>query len=540
MSDNIWQLRNLWLHSRVKAVNLDIGQGIIGVVGASGSGKTSLLNLLVGFETGSGGEVIFADESGEMFEGCRLPMYWVPSDDGLWPHMSVAEHIGAVSSGMAFDEVDVLLRSFDLAEQAGQKPHELSRGQQSRLSVLRAIASDAKILVMDEPLSHLDDELLGDCWGVLMSHLRDKDRTLVFASHDRDLVMAVCDRVIKVEDGCAEYLDDVLDVRRMGIGAVLKKIKDEAAGVLAVVLLLFVMFVMLGMQGCGEAEGGIKVAEFDAVMMPPIDRTVPRPRKVSIDDRGRVLALDTSGRVTVFDDEMGLVDSWMLPSNREGNAEGICHLRDGRIAVADTHYSQVLFYDKDHKLVSKIGGEINDKKHYEETGNFHYPVSIVQDDKGFLYVAEFGGGDRIQKFTEAGKFVKQFGRLGSGDGELARASGMKWYKGHIYIADAENHRIMLFTDEGEFVKVFAGGKGQPVVLMPYDIDITDDGIVYVIEWQENRVACFDLEGRLLGRYGMTGGGIGEFKRPWSIAVDKKGVVWVADTWNTRIVRMRLK
>ena len=118
----LWQLANVSLApNRLRDVTVAIHPGITAVVGHSGAGKTSLLNLLVDFEKPDHGTIQHT-----------LPVFWSPQDAGLWPHLTVREHIAAV--GGAAD----VLAVFDLTERADCRPAVLSQGECSRLAVARA------------------------------------------------------------------------------------------------------------------------------------------------------------------------------------------------------------------------------------------------------------------------------------------------------------------------------------------------------------------------------------------------------------------
>ncbi|HEX9047799.1 MAG TPA: ATP-binding cassette domain-containing protein, partial [Verrucomicrobiae bacterium] len=95
MSNSLWQLENVGLAQRLQSVTLRIEPGVTAVLGHSGAGKTSLLNLLVGFENSTAGKL-----QADLPRGShRIPLFWVPADGGLWPHLTVAEHIAAVTDG---------------------------------------------------------------------------------------------------------------------------------------------------------------------------------------------------------------------------------------------------------------------------------------------------------------------------------------------------------------------------------------------------------------------------------------------------------
>ena len=100
MSNTLWQLESVGLGQRLRDITLQIKPGVTALLGPSGAGKTSLLNVLIGFEKPDAGK--FTAE----FDRCshRISLFWVPADGGLWPHLTVAEHIATVAEKGADQE----------------------------------------------------------------------------------------------------------------------------------------------------------------------------------------------------------------------------------------------------------------------------------------------------------------------------------------------------------------------------------------------------------------------------------------------------
>jgi sugar lactone lactonase YvrE len=207
--------------------------------------------------------------------------------------------------------------------------------------------------------------------------------------------------------------------------------------------------------------------------------------------------------------------------------------------VADTHYHRVVVFDR-VGTVLRMFGELG-----EGPGQFIYPVSITKDNSGHLYVAEYGGNDRIQKFTEAGEFVTAFGSFGTDEGQFQRPSGVIWVAGEpggtLYIADAINNRVHVYSDDGEFrgTIVDSARESSVVVEYPYDIAPGPRETLFIVEYGAGRVTQISRDGELIGRYGSVGRDEGQFYTPWGIAVDARGRVFVADTGNHRTVELSL-
>ncbi len=602
--DVLWQLRDVTMPGadapRLDVASLDLPAGITSILGGSGAGKTTLLNLLVGFEAPRRGTVVRGPR-----DPSRPPVFWAPSNGGLWPHLSVRRHIEAVAPGAS----DTWLERFGLGHRSASFPVTLSAGEVDRLSVARALASGAAVLVMDEPLVHVDGGLAETCWAAVRDHVREAGASLVFSTHQPEVALreashAVClsgGRVLAagaVQDlywrpenervaramGRGNWLEPdearvwlgsavrpqvvrperldvepneaaplrLTDTRHAGPAAESEVMHEPsgrrrwfwhrprwpslAVGQRVALRVLTLLLVALLLAGCGDTgERALAVREVRHVPFPADGQRVPAPRSVAIGPDDSVLVLDTAGRVLIFDRAGVPQRQWKMPTNANGNPEGACFLQDGRIAVADTHYHRVLFFDRDGNVVDEWGRRTTSG----EPGTFEFPVSITQDPRGFIYIAEYGGFDRVQKFTPAGEFVLAFGAVGTGPGEFQRCAGVSWYNGRLFVADASNGRVQVFDEEGRFIEVLGEGGTPASFRFPYDIAVAGDGSVFVVEWGAGCVARLTPEGELVGRWGRPGSGLDQMRTPWGIGVDSKMRVWVADTENRRLVSLSL-
>ena len=144
----------------------------------------------------------------------------------------------------------------------------------------------------------------------------------------------------------------------------------------------------------------------------------------------------------------------------------------------------------------------------------------------------------MQKFSPRGEFVAAIGGAGSGAGEFQRPSGIEWRAGRLYIVDAFNNRVQVFSDDGEFEGVLSSADGPATLEFPYDLALGGDGSLFIIEYKAGRLTKLSAEGDLVGRYGAAGTGEGEFRTPWGLAA-RGNRVYVADTGNRRIVELEL-
>lgn len=599
MTDRLWTLDRVTLAGRpgprLAEVSLVVRPGMTAVVGYSGAGKTSLLNLLVGYERPDEGRV-----TGHVSSDGRLPVFWGPQDDGLWPKVTARRHLELVSPRSCGETADELLEAFDLMGVAEATPERLSRGEASRLSVARAIASGAAVLVLDEPLAHVDPARRSRYWDRLLGYVTEAGASLVFASHEPADVLRYADRVVGLregrvafdgearalyesapdeatalllgpvnwlswdesacwrigsetspcvrperlalepaEDGVAAVVTsraggpvDESDLRCEATGEVRRFVHRPAGGRLEpgtrVRLTVVGLLAAALLGGCIPSADGpeLKVSSERRFALPSSGPQLPQPRNVATGLDDEMIVLDNAGRVLVYDGAGELLRKWDMPESSVGNPEGNCVLPDGRVVVADTHYHRVVTFDPAGKVVGMFG-DLG-----EGPGQFIYPVAVTTDPSGSLYVAEYGGNDRIQKFGPDGRFLTAFGSFGTADGQFQRPSGMVWLDGKLYVVDAFNSRVHVFTDSGDYKGLL--GAADLGLHYPYDISLGPDGRLYVVEYGAGRVTVLTTQGEVFGRYGKTGRDQGEFQTPWGLAVDGRGRIWVADTGNSRI------
>lgn len=288
-------------------------------------------------------------------------------------------------------------------------------------------------------------------------------------------------------------------------------------------------------SGCNDSSiPKLPVQSEEYWTMPADGKRIPAPRGMTVTSDGEYLVLDNAGRLLVFDDKGSLQRQWWMPDHSVGRPEGVCLLKDNRIVVADTHYHRVVLFDRDGNVEGMFG------QFGTGPGEFVYPVHVIQDEDENLYVSEYGNyNDRIQKFRPDGTFVQQIGAYGTDDGQFQRPSGMALHQDHLYVVDAFNNRIQVFEKTGQLLAILGLKDKISEVHYPYDISITKQGKIFVVEYSGGCVTEFDLTGKLIGRYGTTGNQAGQFQTPWGLATDDRGRVYVCDTGNRRIVKLNM-
>jgi uncharacterized protein (TIGR03663 family) len=175
-------------------------------------------------------------------------------------------------------------------------------------------------------------------------------------------------------------------------------------------------------------------------------------------------------------------------------------------------------------------------------GQLTSPKGLALDGAGRIYVAD-DQSHQIQVFDANGALLTQWGSRGGGPGQFEQPWDVAVGPGgEVYVADTWNHRIQKFDQSGEFLAewgAFGETQGrakeaQNVFYGPRGIAVDSEGNVWVTDTGNKRVIKFDPGGNILGQYGGSGAGDGQFQEPVGIAIDSEGHIYVADTWNRRV------
>ncbi len=209
------ELRGIAMHFGDKVVlrgiDLAIEEGaFVVLLGPSGGGKTTLLNILGGFLDPTQGQVLIRGQDVSRVPPARRPTTTVFQDYALFPHMTVA---GNVAFGLKMRNVaraererraTQALDMVGLADLSARKPHELSGGQRQRIALARALVVEPSVLLLDEPLGALDLKLRRQMQEELKAIQRKVGTTFVHVTHDQEEAMAIADTIVVMNDGFIE------------------------------------------------------------------------------------------------------------------------------------------------------------------------------------------------------------------------------------------------------------------------------------------------------------------------------------------------
>ncbi len=204
----------------LKGITLNVRRGeTLGLIGPSGSGKSSLLMLMGGLERATGGQVMALghdltamnedalarfrrDHMGVVFQSFHL----IPTMTAL---ENVATPLELAGVRDAFERAEEELRQVGLGPRAGHYPSQLSGGEQQRVALARAAVTRPKILLADEPTGNLDG-VTGQAIMELLFGLRDRHgATLVLVTHAPELAER-CDRIVRLRDGLVDAADEAV------------------------------------------------------------------------------------------------------------------------------------------------------------------------------------------------------------------------------------------------------------------------------------------------------------------------------------------
>ena len=192
----------------LKGVSLKIHPGeFCTLLGASGSGKSTILRVIAGFETLDSGRLEINDEDMSKMSIAERNIGMVFQNYALFPHMDVFQNIAfglemrKLDKSQIKEKVNEVLELVDLTNQKNRLPSALSGGQQQRVALARAIVIEPKILLMDEPLGALDKNLRNEMQKQIKNLHKDLNITVVYVTHDQDEAMFLSDKIVLMDEG---------------------------------------------------------------------------------------------------------------------------------------------------------------------------------------------------------------------------------------------------------------------------------------------------------------------------------------------------
>ena len=212
MTQNILKIENLSLSYKdqevLKNINLSLDLGErVSILGESGSGKSSLLRCIAGFENINKGKISLKNEivSSETF---MLPtekrgVGMVVQEKALFPHLTVKKNIlfGIESNSNKNEIVSELAELFKIEKLLDKLPGQISGGEQQRVAFARSLAPSPSLLMLDEPFSALDDKLKQELYYELDKIFEKQKLSILLVTHDREEAQILTSRSLKLSQG---------------------------------------------------------------------------------------------------------------------------------------------------------------------------------------------------------------------------------------------------------------------------------------------------------------------------------------------------
>lgn len=210
------------LHSFCLQVKFEAGKEILALLGASGCGKSMTLKCIAGIEKPDrgrivlDGQVLFDSEKRVNLSPQKRRVGYLFQNYALFPHMTVEQNIRAGMGGITPEEKRAktagLIKRFYLEGLERQRPPRLSGGQQQRVALARILASEPRLLLLDEPFSALDTWLRWQLEQEMTEALDTFPGATLFVSHNRNEVYRLCNRIGVIADGKLQMVEEKWDL----------------------------------------------------------------------------------------------------------------------------------------------------------------------------------------------------------------------------------------------------------------------------------------------------------------------------------------
>ncbi|MEP9412630.1 MAG: ABC transporter ATP-binding protein [Candidatus Brocadia sp.] len=204
----------------VRGVSFEVERGqLLALLGPSGCGKTTTLRMIAGLEVPDYGEIWIDGalaSSGQKVVMAQKERHigMVFQDLALWPHMTVYKNIefGLKATGLTRAErqkrIKAVFDKVNMQKYANEYPARLSGGQQQLIAIARAIATEPKLLLMDEPLSNIDAQLRDDIRKEIKRIQQETEITTVYVTHDQEDAFLLADKIAVMNAGVVEQIDN--------------------------------------------------------------------------------------------------------------------------------------------------------------------------------------------------------------------------------------------------------------------------------------------------------------------------------------------
>jgi sugar lactone lactonase YvrE len=219
----------------------------------------------------------------------------------------------------------------------------------------------------------------------------------------------------------------------------------------------------------------------------------------------------------------------------------------GNVWVADAGNDRVEEFSSTGTFTTMFGWGVKNGKAEAETctssckagiagsgnGQFKRPAGIAIAPKGEIWVVD-AENSRVEEFSSAGKYLRQFGSSGLGEGQFVEPSGVAVdASGDVWVADPRYYRVEEFSAEGKFIRQVGLPNGHEFAT-PVGVAVAPSGNLWVTDSYNSGVAELSASGGFISEFGTPGDGEAQFDQPAGLAVDAQGNIWVVDSYNQRV------
>ena len=250
----------------------------------------------------------------------------------------------------------------------------------------------------------------------------------------------------------------------------------------------------------------------------PSGTDIQAPSGVAVDSQDRVYVFQRQGSpVLVFDMDGHFSGSWHRRNGLPADAHHIHVGPDDTVYLTDRDSHMVLAYDTEGEFLWSLGT----RDEAAMQAPFNHPADVCVAPSGEIFVADGYGNSSVHRFSAEREYINSFGSPGRGPGQFVVPHSVRVSQdGRVYVADRENHRVQVFTSEGEFLAEWTDFK------CPMGVHIDVNQVVYVSD-QIPRISLYTLDGELLAR-GRT------FEGMHQVYTDSQGSIYGIDTANERV------
>jgi peptidylamidoglycolate lyase len=252
---------------------------------------------------------------------------------------------------------------------------------------------------------------------------------------------------------------------------------------------------------------------------------------VDVDRNGNVWVFNR-GRwpVMQFDKTGHLLQSWTAEGFPVKSSHGLRVGPDGNLWCVDVEAHAVFKMSPEGRILMVLGQQGGKPGNDTAEDGFNRPTNVAFRSNGNVYVSDGYVNSRVVEFNPAGEFVRKWGSKGTGEGQFDLVHDVAVdQQGRIYVADRNNERIQVFSEEGKFLAQWNG------IGAPWGIYyVAKEQAIYMCDGKYNRILKLNLEGQIVGALSSWGKAPGKVDFAHSIAVDPEGSIYVAEIKNWRV------